>query len=90
MLLVVVLVGLALGFSLLQTPMYQASIKIFVAQDVDNGVPSTLAPDVPGLQQFARTATELVKARPVAESVIQELNLDMQPEELLERRGAGR
>jgi len=77
---VAVLTGATVGFSLLQTPMYDASIKILVGQE--RGL--TQAPaEVMGLQQLTKTMAEGVGSRPVAEGVIEQLNLSMAPEDLL-------
>jgi len=83
-LVVLLLVGTALVRSYLETPIYQASIKILIGQELgDPDRPSSLTGDVQGLQQFTRTAAGVVQTRPVAEGVIQELNLDMTPEAFL-------
>lgn len=76
----VLLVGAAVGYSFQQTPVYEGSIKILVGQEGD---PTSLASEVPGLQQLTQTMAELVNTRPVAESVIQELNLGVAPEDFL-------
>ena len=76
----ILLVGAAVGFSLQQTPVYEGSIKILVGQEGD---PTSLASEVPGLQQLTQTMAELVNTRPVAESVIQQLNLRVTPEDFL-------
>ena len=80
---VIVLVGGALGLSYSQTPIYQASIKIIVGQELDPDAPGNRAGDVTGLQQFTRTAAQVVNTRPVAEEVIRELDLSTTPEVLL-------
>ena len=77
----VVLAGAITGFSLAQTPMYEASIKILVGQE--RGITQNPG-DVVGLQQLTRTMVEGVNSRPLAESVISELGLSMTPEEFLE------
>jgi capsular polysaccharide biosynthesis protein len=78
----VVLVGAAVGLSLVQTPMYEASIKILVGQERAS-TENPNANDVMGLQQLTRTMAEGVNSRPVAEVVIQQLNLQMTPEDFL-------
>jgi len=82
-LLVLMLVGAVVGLSLAQTPIYEASIKIVVGQELTPGMPSSVSADVQGLQQFTRTAAEVVQTQPVAEGVIREPNLSMTPEEFL-------
>jgi capsular polysaccharide biosynthesis protein len=79
-----VLAGAAVGFDLLRTPTYEATIKILVGQRQDSGVPSSLGSDVQGLQQLTQTMAEVVPSRPVAEAVIDRLDLGLSPEEFLE------
>jgi capsular polysaccharide biosynthesis protein len=81
----VVFVGVAMGFSILQTPVYEAKIKILVGlKRDDGGVPLNLGSDITGLQQLTLTMAEAVDTRPVAEAVTDELNLQESPEALLE------
>jgi succinoglycan biosynthesis transport protein ExoP len=78
-----VLVGAAVGFSLAQTPVYEASVKILVGQEP--ATPGTEIPreDATNLQKLTLTIAEGVKSSTVAEGVIQELGLQMSPGELL-------
>ena len=78
--------GLAVGFSLLQTPVYEASIKILVGQE--RGRTDAPRDDVNSLQQLTRTMAEGVNSRPVAEGVIQELGLQTSPGEVLDNLSA--
>lgn len=79
-LVMVVLGGAAAGFSLMQTPTYEASTKILVGQE--RGI--TQAPsDAMGLLQLTQTMAEGVSSRPVAETAIRQQNLRMSPEDLL-------
>lgn len=72
-------------FDLLQTPTYEATIKVLVGQKQDSNLPtSNLGSDVMGLQQLTRTMAEAVATRPVADAVIEERNLRMPSEEFLE------
>jgi capsular polysaccharide biosynthesis protein len=71
----------AVALSLLQTPRYEASIRILIGQE--QGITETPG-DVDGLQQLTLTMTEAIGTRPVAEDVIEELSLQATPEELLE------
>jgi len=85
MLVTVLLTGAAVGYSLGQTPIYEASIKILVGQEQRTSeAPSQLGSDVQGLQQLTLTVSEAVGTRPVAEAVIERLNLGLTPEEFLE------
>ena len=77
----IVLVGATVGFSLVQTPVYEGSIKILIGQQ--RGITETPA-DVTGLQQVTLTMAEGVSTRPVAEAVIRQQNLDITPENFLD------
>ncbi len=86
---VIALVGLVLSgsvvaYSLTRTPMYEASIKILVGQEQRTDVPANLGSDVMGLQQLTQTVADLVDTRPVAETVIQDLDLRITPEKFIE------
>lgn len=74
-------VGLAAGFSLMQTPLYGASIKILVGQKTDSAT-DNLATEVQGLQGITETVSTAITTRPVSEGVTQELDLSMAPEEI--------
>jgi capsular polysaccharide biosynthesis protein len=75
----VVVVGAALGFSLYQPPTYEASIKVLVGQKSPEA--STLTQDVSGLQDLTLTIAKAVRTGPVAQGVVEQLNL---PEESAE------
>jgi capsular polysaccharide biosynthesis protein len=78
-------VGAAVGFSLLQTPVYEAKIKILVGLQRDStDVQPNLGSDMSGLQLLTLTMANAVDTRPVAEVVTDELNLQKSPEDLLE------
>jgi capsular polysaccharide biosynthesis protein len=80
----IVLAGIAVGVSLLQTPTYAASIKIMVGQQVSgDGTYSNLSSDVAGLQQITETMALAVVTRPVAEEVIRRLDLQESPDLIL-------
>jgi len=79
-----VLTGAAVGLSFLQTPMYEGSIKILVGQNQSSDVPTNLGSDVQGLQQLTQTMAEAVNTLPVAEAVIERLDLQTTPEKFLE------
>ncbi len=74
-LMVVVLTGSAVGFSLLQTPVYQASIQILIGQENVENAPNNLGGDIQGLQNMTQTMADAVGTRPVAQAVIEELDL---------------
>lgn len=72
--------GAAVGLSLQQVPIYQASIKILVGQE--RGLPEDPA-NALALQQLTQTMAEAISSRPVAAGVVEELDLNMAPEELM-------
>jgi capsular polysaccharide biosynthesis protein len=74
----VVLVGSAVGFSLTQAPTYEASIKVLVGQKDADETPGSLSGDVQGLQDLAPTMAAAVTTRPVAQAVVEQLGM---PEE---------
>lgn len=80
---VIVFVGLAVGFSLAQTPMYEASSKILVSKENKN-LSNSLTSEVQGLQQLTLIMVELVKSRPLAEDVVQKLGLQTTSDDLLQ------
>jgi capsular polysaccharide biosynthesis protein len=65
--------GFALGFSLYQAPTYQATVKILVGQK-STGT-SSLSGDVSGLQDLTLTVAKAVPTTPVAQGVVEQLNL---------------
>jgi capsular polysaccharide biosynthesis protein len=81
---VIVCVGMALGYSFTQTPMYETSSTILVGQRQQAGGTPNLGGDVSGLQQLTTTLVVAGDSRPVAQEVIQRLNLRTTPEALLE------
>jgi len=76
-----VCVGAAVGFSLAQPPTYEASIKLLVGQE--RGTTDTPREDVLNLQRLSKTMAEGVNSRPVAETVIRQLGLQMDSKEFL-------
>lgn len=88
-LITVLFVGGAAGFSLSQTPMYEADIKVLVGQKQSDRY-DQLGSEIEGLQQLTETMTEAVGTRPVAEAIIEKLGLRVTPEVLLENLDAER
>lgn len=86
-LVVLILTGASMGFTYLQTPIYESSIKLLVGQK-EGGAAENLAGEIPGLQQLTQTMTAAVDTRPVAEAVVQELDLSMSPAEVLDNLSA--
>lgn len=83
LLVALVLMGTMLGFSLLQTPRYEASIMILIGQERGDAEAPNV--DVMGLQQLTQTMAEAVGTRPVAEEVIRRLDLRTSPVDFLEK-----
>lgn len=81
-------VGAAVAFSLLRTPIYEASIKILVGQEQQSEAPSNLQSNIQGLQQLTQTMEEAVNSRPVAAAVIQQLGLEENSEDFLQNMSA--
>jgi capsular polysaccharide biosynthesis protein len=77
-------VGAAVGFSFWQIPVYEASTKLLVGQKQSEDQQLNLMGTVEGLQQLTHTMVEAVNSRPVAEEVIQRLGLQMAPQDLLD------
>ena len=69
----VVVTGAALGFSLAQTPVYEASVKILVGQE--STADTSLAGDISGLQDLTLTVAKGTQTIPVAQGVVEQLNL---------------
>ena len=79
----VLFTGASVGYSLVQTPMYQASIMILVGQERD-ATNEDRAVDAAGLQRFTRTVAEGIDSRPIAEGAIRQLDLGITANELLD------
>lgn len=74
------LVAAVMWFSNKQAPRYEATASILVGQN--SGLIQNPG-DVTGLQEVTLTMAEAVKTRPVAENAIEQLNLDMSPQEVI-------
>jgi capsular polysaccharide biosynthesis protein len=83
-LVVVSCVGFTSGVGLMQTPLYVASTDILIKQEQEDSTPGNLGNDVEGLQKMTRTVAKAIDSRPIAEAVIQRLDLQMTSEDLLE------
>ena len=83
----VVITASALGFSLYQTPTYEASVKILVGQNSTSA--TSLSGSVEGLQEVALTVAKAVPTVPVAEAVVERVDLpEVSTEEVLENMSA--
>lgn len=85
----ILIAGAVIGFSLTQTPVYNASAKILVGQERPadtpfDSNPGALEGEFMGLQQVSQTMVEVTQTRPIAQAVIWRLNLSMSAEELLD------
>ncbi len=79
----ITLAGIAVGFSILQTPTYEASIRILISQEGEpSGNPGSLEGEVSGLQQLTQTMTEAVNRPPITGAVIEQLGLQTTSEDL--------
>lgn len=67
--------GLAAGFTYMQTPTYQSSITILVGQELSNGSPENLLNEVQGVASAVETVAVAINTTPVAEGVVQRLDL---------------
>ena len=79
-----IFVGATVGFSLWQTPVYGASVKILVGQELEGDQAGNLSSSVQGLEQLTQTMVEAINSRPVAEEVIRQQGLRMAPGDLLD------
>lgn len=78
-----IVVGLAAGFTFMQTPTYSASTTILIGQELRGGSIDNLYNEVLGLQNTAETVTTAITTDPVAEGVIDRLDLQMSSRSLL-------
>jgi capsular polysaccharide biosynthesis protein len=65
----------------MQTQQYTASIKVLIGQK--GGTEPTYAPSLPSLDQLTFTMAEAVDSRPIADTVVRELDLKMSPDYVL-------
>ena len=81
----VALMGVALGYSLLQVPKYEASTTLLVGQAVEGDVASSnlSGSQIEGLQSLTKTMATAVSTHRIAEAVIQDLDLSIAPEDFL-------
>jgi capsular polysaccharide biosynthesis protein len=80
LLVITVCVGGAVGYSVQQQPLYQASIKVLIGQD--QGLLKDPA-QAANLQDLTVTMSEGVATGPVAKRVVQSLNLPWSPEAVI-------
>jgi capsular polysaccharide biosynthesis protein len=84
-LVMIITVGGGVGFTLMETPLYDAKAKLLVGQRQEPGVPINLQQNVEGLQGLTKTLTEAVGTLPIAETVAQQESLGVTPEDVLMR-----
>jgi capsular polysaccharide biosynthesis protein len=75
-----ILVAAVVWFSRMQAPTYEASMVILIGQN--NGVIQNPG-DATGLKEVTRTMSEAATGRPIAEGVVQQLNLQMSPDDII-------
>jgi capsular polysaccharide biosynthesis protein len=80
-LMMIALTGASVGYSFMQPPVYESSIKILVGQE--RGIAEQPI-DVGGLQDLTKTVAEAVSSRPIAQAVIEQENLRTDPGTLLD------
>jgi len=78
-----IVVGLATGFTFMQTPTYRASTTILIGQELGRGAIDNLYNEVQGVQSTTETVTAAITTDPVAEGVIDRLDLQMSSGSLL-------
>lgn len=81
----ILLVAAAIGISLLLTPKYKASTRILVGQKQGTANAYSLGSDVQGLQQLTQTLATAASSRPIAEAVIKQQKLSVDPETFKDR-----
>jgi capsular polysaccharide biosynthesis protein len=81
------LTGATIGFSVVQTPEYEASVKIIIERE---GEPLQNPAEVAGLQAITDTMVVAVKTRSVAEEVIRQLSLQKTSDEVLDNMSVHR
>ena len=78
-LIAIVFAGSAAVFSELQTPTYQASVRVLIGQDEEATYTPNLQTEVMGLQLLTKTMAQAVASRNIAEDVVERLDLSMAP-----------
>ncbi len=71
----IVLTASALGFSLSQTPTYEASILIVVGQKAPDEAVDSAVKNIADSEMLVGTVARAVDTRPVAQAVVEKLNL---------------
>jgi capsular polysaccharide biosynthesis protein len=81
-LVVVVITGSTFAFSARQMPTYEATVQMLVSQKNPGG--PNLGGDIGGLQDATLTVAEMVPSMPIAQGVVEQLNLpDLSAEDVL-------
>jgi capsular polysaccharide biosynthesis protein len=74
-------VGIAVGLSSIQEQEYSASIYMLIGQK--SSANPVYTPSIPNVDQLTATMAKAVDTRPIAQSVVTELNLKTSPDALL-------
>src|SRR5215207_3508429 len=77
------IMGLAAGFTYMQTPTYSASVTMLIGQEIGPSAEDNLISEVQGVQSAAETVIAAIPTVPVAEGVVQELDLPVSPYSVL-------
>lgn len=75
LLVAVVVTGSAVGFSLPQAPIYEASILILVGQESPEGGDGSPSKDIADPEQIIQTVSRAIDTLPVAQGVVERLGL---------------
>src|SRR5215208_2915862 len=84
----IMLAGLAVGLSFVQTPTYVASTLVLVGEKGTNIPSPNLEGEVQGLQGSTETMARAVDTRPVAKAVVERLDLRQSSQDLLDNLSA--
>jgi capsular polysaccharide biosynthesis protein len=78
---VVVVTGVVTGYTFLQSPVYQASTKIFLEpiqkENNDASYLGDVGSDAEGINTISLTMAEVIMSRPLAEGVVEELDVPL-------------
>lgn len=87
----IVLTGVTLGYSLMQTPLYEASSRVLLVVQKDTPgqpeqveeAPSSLQSDAQTIELYAETMAQALPNLSLAEQVVEQQDLEMSPSDLL-------
>lgn len=86
LLITAVVAGAALAFSLRMTPVYEGEAVVFVGpRQLEQDDAAGALQELNFSQQYIASYAEILKSRPLAQSVVEEVNTNLSPSELAER-----